>query len=155
MPAHRLPVILGLAALLTACSGGDGGTAPGPGDRSGEAAVGAGRAEPGGFNVAEVQMARTFDSGGGPVSEPATRFAPDDLIEAVILTEGKGGGTIAARWRFGHDGPVFHEEAHRIEEAGVHAFRIAKADGFPPGDYQVDILLDDALSVSRRFQVED
>lgn len=147
------PLVFLLSLLLAACSGGDRGAEPAGGDAAGapEVALASGS----GFTVAEVQMARTYDSGGGPVTEPATRFAPDDHIEAVILTEGAGGGRLAARWRFGHDGPVFHEEAHRVDEAGVHAFRVAKGDGFPVGDYQVDILLDDTVVVSRRFQVGD
>lgn len=153
MPAYRsfLPA---LVLVLAACSGGDGDagrrTAAGDGGAATVAAVSAT-----GFTVAEVQMARTYDSGGSPVTEPATLFAPGDHIEAVILTEGDGGGRLAARWRFGHDGPVFHEEAHRVDEAGVHAFRIAKGDGFPAGGYQVDILLDDEVVVSRRFEVGD
>lgn len=148
---HALVLVLVLSLLLAACSGGDRAGAPAAADSAGATDAAAG----GDFTVAEVQMARTYDSGGSPVTEPATRFAPDDHIEAVILTEGVGGGRLAARWRFGHDGPVFHEEAHRVDEAGVHAFRVAKGDGFPAGDYQVDILLDGAVVVSRRFQVGD
>lgn len=92
----------------------------------------------------------------GSTIEPSTLFAPDDLILAVVLTQGSGRHTLAAHWYFGADRVPIHEEAHDIAPVGdaAHSFGIAKADGFPAGDYEVEILLDGEHVAHRRFRIE-
>lgn len=107
-----------------------------------------------GVQVAEVQMARSARD--GSMIEPTTQFAGDDLITAVVLTQGRGRHQLAAHWYFGNGRLSIHRESHDIEPAGeaAHSFGIAKADGFPPGEYQVEILLDGSLVASREFTIE-
>jgi hypothetical protein len=107
------------------------------------------------LSIAEVQMARAVGED-MRAAEPATTFAPADAIYAVVLTEGAGTGTIAARWTFGPDRQPVYQEEHKIDVKGpgVNNFRITKPDGFPAGDYQVDILLDGNVEATRQFKVQ-
>jgi len=73
-----------------------------------------------------------------------------------VLTEGEGAGIIAARWTYGPERQPVYQEEHKIDAKGpgVNNFRITKPDGFPAGDYQVDILLDGAVVSTREFKVQ-
>lgn len=108
-----------------------------------------------GVRIAEVQMARMVGED-MRATEPTTTFAPADAIYAVVLTEGTGAGTIGARWSYGAEREPVYQEEHAIEPTGpgVHNFRITKPDGFPAGDYQVEIVLDGAVVQTRDFKVE-
>jgi hypothetical protein len=105
--------------------------------------------------VAEVQMARMVGED-MRATEPTTTFAATDAIYAVELTEGAGNGTLGARWTFGAEREPVHQEEHSIQATGpgVHNFRITKPDGFPAGDYQVEVVLDGAVVQTRDFKVQ-
>jgi hypothetical protein len=105
--------------------------------------------------VTDVQMARTVGDD-MRATELATTFAPADAIYAVVLTDGTGSGTIGARWTFGTGREPVYQEEHAIQATGpgVHNFRITKPDGFPAGDYQVEIVLDGAVVQTRDFKVQ-
>jgi hypothetical protein len=107
------------------------------------------------LTVAEVQMAKAVGED-MRAAEPTTTFSPNDAIHAVVLTEGAGSATIAARWTYGADRQPVYQEEHRIEAngPGVNNFRITKPDGFPAGDYQVEILLDGVVASTREFKVQ-
>ena len=47
---------------------------------------------------------------------------------------------------------VFNQNRSRTE--GATAFEFKSADGFPPGDFRIDVLIDDASAASRDFKVE-
>lgn len=110
--------------------------------------------EAAGARVAEVQMARSEPD--GSMVEPTTTFAPNDLITAVVLTLGSGRHQLSAHWFFGSERQPVHQETHEIAPSGegIHHFGIAKADGFPRGDYEVEIRLDGQRVTARRFRVE-
>lgn len=105
--------------------------------------------------VTDVQMARTVGED-MRATEQATTFAPADAIYAVVLTDGTGNGTIGARWTYGAEREPVYQEEHAIQATGpgVHNFRITKPDGFPAGDYQVEIVLDGAVVQTRDFKVQ-
>lgn len=107
------------------------------------------------LTIAEVQMAKAVGED-MRAAEPTTTFAPNDAIFAVVLTEGVGTGVISARWTFGADRQPVYQEEHKIDAKGpgVNNFRITKPDGFPVGDYQVDILLDGTVASTREFKVQ-
>jgi hypothetical protein len=85
-------------------------------------------------------------------------FAPDDTIYAVVQTAGSGSDAkLSAAWFF--KGPVREipiRQAHQeITTAGdaTTEFHVSKPDGWPPGSYRVEILLDDASVTTRTFRV--
>lgn len=139
----RLPIVV-LALTLAGCSS----------DSPGDADNGNGRQETAGVRVAEVQMARSDPN--GEAVEPTNQFAPNDLITAVVLTHGHGRHLLSAHWAFGPERLPVHQETHEItpNAEAVFRFGITKADGFPAGDYEVEIRLDGQRATARRFRVE-
>lgn len=107
------------------------------------------------LSVAEVQLARAVGED-KRATEPTTTFKPADAIHAVVLTEGAGTGKLGARWSYGPDKQTVHEEEHDLNAPGpgVSDFHITKPDGFPTGDYQVEILLNGTIVATRAFKVE-
>lgn len=107
------------------------------------------------LSVADVQLTNALTDDGKPVAVIDT-FAPADGIYAVVSTTGVGNGKLAASWTFGADRQAVHQEEHQIDTTGPgqHVFRITKGDGFPVGDYQVDISLNGAAVSSKTFKVQ-
>lgn len=92
------------------------------------------------------------------VSAPAEVFAKGDTIHASIDTTGAGSATLVARWTYTKDGktaPV-KEDTATITPTGPAAteFHISKPDGWPAGDYQVEILLDGKPVATKSFKVQ-
>lgn len=107
------------------------------------------------FTVTEIQTAVVVGEDASS-ARPTATFAPTDQITALVFTSGTGGHALAARWTYGADRQTVYEEDAKLEATGasVHQFSISKADGFPTGDYQVEILVDGASAGSRQFKVE-
>lgn len=108
------------------------------------------------LEVVEVQLARAVDEG-MRASEPTTMFKPTDAIHAVVMTEGTGRAELGAQWTYGAEHQPVYQEKHEIDATGpgVHNFRITKADGFPAGDYRVEITLNGTVAASRDFTVTE
>jgi predicted small lipoprotein YifL len=92
------------------------------------------------------------------VSAPTEVFAKGDTIHASIDTTGAGSATLVAKWTYTKDGktaPV-KEDTATITPTGPAAteFHISKPDGWPAGDYQVEILLDGKPVATRSFKVQ-
>ena len=92
------------------------------------------------------------------VSAPTEVFAKGDTIHASIDTTGAGSATLVAKWTYTKDGktvPV-KEDTATITPTGPAAteFHISKPDGWPAGDYQVEILLDGKPVATKSFKVQ-
>ena len=92
------------------------------------------------------------------VLTPTTSFRSMDTIYAVVTTATSGGettGVLRVRWSYGEDDQTVHEEVKplRFSGNGVTAFRISKPDGWPQGDYRVQVTLDDRETKTRTFSV--
>jgi hypothetical protein len=94
------------------------------------------------------------------VTAPATSFAKSDTIIAAVSTHSSdptvaGMGKLSAKWTF-QDGQVVNEESQDFNFTGdgVTDFRISKPDGFPAGDYKVEISLDGASVQSKDFSIK-
>lgn len=94
----------------------------------------------------------------GKVASATSSFAPKDTIYAVVETVGSGDATLKAAWTFHKEGktaPV-NETTQAIKASGpAHTeFHVSKPDGWPAGDYKVEISLNGAASGSQAFTVK-
>jgi hypothetical protein len=83
-------------------------------------------------------------------------FRPGDTIYASVQTEGTASGaTLVARWTF-QDGQVVEESTQTVSSGAnaVTEFHISKPDGFPVGNYQVEILLNGRSVERKDFEVQ-
>ena len=85
-------------------------------------------------------------------------FAKADTIYAAVETVGTGNATIKAKWTFhkGDKAADVSESTETIAATGpaVSAFHVSKPNGWPPGDYQVEIMLGDKSAGTKKFTVK-
>lgn len=93
------------------------------------------------------------------IESPASTFATGDTIIAAVATATSDPaanvtGNLGVRWTYEGDTPV-HEESKDIDFSGkgVTTFEISKPDGWPTGNYKVEVLLNGAVAQSREFEV--
>lgn len=94
------------------------------------------------------------------VKAASTSFSTKDTIFASVVTE--GGGTpaeLAARWTF-QDGQLVNETKRAIAPpatptaVAVTEFSVQKPDGWPVGEYKVEISLDGKPVQTKVFKVQ-
>lgn len=92
------------------------------------------------------------------VQQATDTFAKTDTIYAVVETKGAGQATLKAKWTFhrGDQSTVVNESTQTIDANAPAAseFHISKPDGWPVGDYQVEIFLGEASAGSKKFTVK-
>jgi hypothetical protein len=132
-----------------------GGTAPAAGAPAGGAAS---AAAAGPLKVVSLGLGKSV----GPdkkVPEEVDTFAKGDTFYASVgTTGGSPGAKLAVRWAsFGHGGAekVMNEETQAIAPAGDAwtEFHVARPEGWPAGDYNVEIRLDGKLVAVKAFRV--
>ena len=76
------------------------------------------------------------------ISVPTTTFAGTDTIHASVVTDGASEGTLVATWTF-QDGQVVDTQ-EKVVPAGpqVTDFSITKPDGWPAGNYTLQVSRD-------------
>lgn len=92
------------------------------------------------------------------VTDATDDFAPTDTIYVSVLTSGGEGTTAELTARFTYqDGQLVDESSQSIRPTGSDAteFHVAKPDGWPAGDYQVEILVDGRSVERKDFEVGD
>lgn len=92
------------------------------------------------------------------VTAPASNFAKSDTIYAAVETDGSGSATLKAKWTY-HKGDkvaVVNENSQTLAATGLTAteFHISKPDGWPIGDYQVEVFLNDTSAGTQKFVVQ-
>jgi hypothetical protein len=88
------------------------------------------------------------------ITAPSSVFKPTDTIYAAVTTSGSAPrATITAKFTF-EDGQVVNESSQDVAGAGVTEFHIAKPDGWPPGRYQVEVLVDGKSAGTKSFEVK-
>lgn len=112
---------------------------------------------PAGVTLSTVSLGKSVGAD-KKVSAASEVFAKGDTIHASIDTTGAGSATVVAKWIFSKDGktvPV-KEESATINPTGpaTTEFHISKPDGWPAGDYQVEILVDGKSAASKSFKVQ-
>jgi hypothetical protein len=90
------------------------------------------------------------------VTSPATSFSPKDTIYAAVSTTGAASNaTLGAKWTY-QDGQTVNDSSQTIAPTGpaVTTFHISKPDGWPAGNYKVEISLDGNAVSSKDFSVK-
>jgi hypothetical protein len=113
-------------------------------------------AQPAAVSVSEIALGKAI----GPdkkVADATDRFAKTDTIYAVVQTTGSGTATLKAKWTYhkGDQVAAVDESMQTISPSGpaVSEFHISKPDGWPAGDYQVEISLNDQPAGTKKFSV--
>jgi hypothetical protein len=91
------------------------------------------------------------------VTDETDDFKANETIYASVATDGTApNATLTARWTY-QDGQVVDSTTRSIAPNGPAAtqFQISKPDGFPKGNYKVEILLNGAVTQSKDFEVGD
>ncbi len=108
-------------------------------------------------SVANISLGKTL----GPdkkVAAATDTFAKGDTIYAVVETTGSGSATLKAKWTYikGDKTAPVSEGSQTISPTGPAAseFHVSKPDGWPLGDYQVEISLNDKPAGSKKFVVK-
>jgi len=89
------------------------------------------------------------------VTAPSNTFAKTDTIYASVASDGASPSvTLSARWTY-EDGQLVSEASETIAPTGpaTTEFHIAKPDGWPPGNYRVEISANGAVVASGSFSV--
>lgn len=87
------------------------------------------------------------------VTAPMTSFGAKDTITASVATDGAG-GNVSTRWTY-QDGTVVTEESKAVPAGPmVSAFTISKPDGFPAGNYKLEVSVDGQVLQTREFVVQ-
>lgn len=105
--------------------------------------------------VASVDLGTAVDAD-QKVTAPTGEFAPTDTIYAAVSTTGTAPNAVLnAKWTF-QDGQTVNESSQTIAPNGnaVTSFHISKPDGWPAGNYKVEISLDGQQVASKDFTVK-
>ena len=88
------------------------------------------------------------------VTTATSSFTPMDPIYAAVSTSGSGTATIGAKWTY-QDGQTVKEDSKSIAPTGpaTTSFQISKPDGWPAGNYKVEISLNGQPAGSKDFSV--
>jgi hypothetical protein len=90
------------------------------------------------------------------VTSPTTTFGANDTIYAAVATTGTASNaTLGAKWTY-QDGQTVNDSSQTIAPTGpaVTTFHISKPDGWPTGNYKVEISLNGAPVSSKDFTVQ-
>lgn len=90
------------------------------------------------------------------VTTPTTAFTPKDTIYAAVSTTGTAPNAVLnAKWTF-QDGQTVNESSQTIAPNGpaVTSFHISKPDGWPAGNYKVEISLNGTSVATKDFSVK-
>ena len=94
------------------------------------------------------------------VTTASTSFSTTDTIIAAVSTSTSDSlanvpGKLGAKWSF-QDGQVINDESKdaNFTGSGVTNFQISKPDGWPAGNYKVEISLDGTVVQTKDFSVQ-
>lgn len=146
---HPLSLLL-LSILLTACGGADTPPAATPEPAPAPAP------EPVGVTAGTINLGKAVGAD-KKITTPAEKFAKGDTIYASIDTTGTGTATLKAKWTYlkGGQSTAVNEESQTIMPTGpaTTEFHVSKPGGWPAGDYQVELFIDDKPVGSKTFTV--
>ncbi len=112
---------------------------------------------PAGVTVSTISLGKAIGAD-KKVSAPTDTFGKADTIYASIDTTGAGSATLKAKWTYHKDGKVamVKEDTQTIYPTGpaTSEFHVSKPDGWPVGDYEVEVLVGDKSAGTKKFSVK-
>ncbi|MCD9027845.1 hypothetical protein LDO26_06460 [Luteimonas sp. BDR2-5] len=102
--------------------------------------------------VTGVELGNEIDAD-NRVTTPASEFGTGDTIYASVTTDGESAAKLNARWVYGEDRLVRSTDADVAAGPQVLAFDIHHPEGWPTGDYKVEISLDGTVVEIREFAI--
>ena len=112
---------------------------------------------PAGVTVLSVTLGNAI-AADKKVVQATDSFGKKDTIYASVDTTGAGTAVLKAKWTYRADGKVavVKEDSQTINPTGPSSseFHVSKPDGWPAGDYQVEIFADDKPAGSKSFTVK-
>jgi hypothetical protein len=112
---------------------------------------------PAGVAVSAVTVGKAIGAD-KKVTAAADSFAKGDTFYASIDTTGAGTATLKAKWSYSKDGQtaVVKEDSMTVNATGpaTHEFHVAKPDGWPVGDYEVAVSVNDKPAGAKKFSVK-
>ena len=108
-----------------------------------------------GVRVTDVTLGRAI-GGDKAVTDATDDFRPTDTIYASIATDGSAATTtLRALWTY-EDGQVVDDSSRAIvpKNSERTEFHISKPDGWPTGDYQVEVFVDGRSVEKKTFEVK-
>jgi hypothetical protein len=108
-----------------------------------------------GAKVTDVTLGRAI-GGDKAITDRTDDFRPNDTIYASIATEGSAPSmTLRARWTY-QDGQIVDEATRTIAPNGPERteFHISKPDGWPTGNYQLEVFVDGRSVETKKFEVK-
>jgi hypothetical protein len=85
-------------------------------------------------------------------------FATTDTMYVSVDTTGSGTANLAAKWTYrkGDKVAVVQEDSMTVNSTGAetHEFHVSKPDGWPAGDYEVEVMLDGQSAGSKKLTVK-
>ena len=92
------------------------------------------------------------------VAVPTEAFAAGDTMYVSIDTTGSGMAKLEAKWTYrrGDKVAVVKEDSMTINATGpaTNEFHVSKPDGWPVGDYEVEVMLDGKPAGSKKLTVK-
>jgi hypothetical protein len=153
----HLLLALALAVALGACGKKAEPPAPAPTPAPAPAPAPTPVPAPAGVTLSSVTLGKSVGAD-KKVTAASEVFAKGDTIHASVDTSGVGSATLAATWTYSKDGKsaTVKEDSATITPTGpaTTEFHIAKPDGWPPGNYQVEILIDGKSVATKSFTVQ-
>lgn len=85
-------------------------------------------------------------------------FVPTDTMFVSVDTSGTGTAKLDAKWTYrkGDSVAVVKEDSMTLATTGpaTHEFHVSKPDGWPAGDYEVEVTLDGRSAGSKKLAVK-
>jgi len=110
-----------------------------------------------GVNVTAINLG-TAVGADKKVTKGTDTFGRKDTIYASVDTTGSGTATLKAKWTYRKDGKeaIVKEDTMTIAPTGAatNEFHISKPDGWPVGNYQVEIFVADKSAGTKAFSVK-
>ena len=108
-------------------------------------------------SVKQVTLSNRIDETTKKAATAMSGFAANDTIYAVVDTIGSGRAAIKTLWTYHKNGQTaqVNETVQEIDATGPASteFHVSKPGGWPAGDYQVEVLVNDTSATVQKFTV--
>ncbi len=154
---YTLAMLAALALTLNACGKKEVTPTPPPAPTQTTAPISVPPPAIAGVQVSTIALGNAID-GSKKVTQASGSFGKKDTIYASVDTTGAGTATLKAMWTYRKGGQetLVKEDTQTITPTGsaTSEFHISKPDGWPVGDYQVEIFVNGKSVQSKTFTVK-